>query len=413
MGKASKWIRNFLLGKRETDKKKEDSNSENARTAAAIVARAPKTRWSFGRSANKQVHHRRTRSSSFSSNGLAKHEIEEFETKPNYDKAIVLLPNANVKRTTKLMQKVKAREAEEGAAIKIQAVFRAYSKRNWMFPPKHEKNSDVDDLVGKKSFARFEGTCKATSIGKRLPSEETSDCNFPMYALPDVNSGTLWIGVGPAQGAMDIMNMNFDDTWGVFQGQMCYPNQPQMERTGNEYDRDARNLSMLEHENQLQMYPTSPSLTYRSFNGSMRQLENNLAKPRSKSTRDTFTFPQPEFIDPVSNDHPFIPSFMANTESSRAKARSQSEPKQRPKWRTKQASHQQTPSGELNVMQITPKQWPQSLGIVNAHENTDPWLSISHRLKTSLKDSDCDSTSTNLSNPSQYRSQVAHIASNR
>ncbi|KAK6911408.1 IQ motif, EF-hand binding site [Dillenia turbinata] len=124
MGKASKWITSFLLGKKETDKKKEDTNSDNTRTSTAIVARAPKRRWSFGRSANKQVHHRRTRSTSFSSNTLAKHESE----KSNYDKAIVILPNANVKQTTILMQKVKAREAEV-AAIKIQAVFRAYLAR--------------------------------------------------------------------------------------------------------------------------------------------------------------------------------------------------------------------------------------------------------------------------------------------
>jgi hypothetical protein len=99
MGKAGKWIRNFLLGKREQKYKKNDSSfsAEHHHPSTQPGSPRVKKRWSFGRAAGKRTSHKFSKS------------LDSIET-------------------TKLPIQATAEndDVENVAATKIQAVFRSY-----------------------------------------------------------------------------------------------------------------------------------------------------------------------------------------------------------------------------------------------------------------------------------------------
>jgi len=117
MGKASKWIRNFLLGKKDEKIKKIDASedSKSSNTGSLIVSPKVKRRWSFGkltggRITSKIVGHKFSRS--FDSGESAKLQIQALlETK------------ASRRLPTPLPRSYKDKNK---AATKIQAGFRSY-----------------------------------------------------------------------------------------------------------------------------------------------------------------------------------------------------------------------------------------------------------------------------------------------
>lgn len=91
------------------------------------------------------------------------------------------------------------------------------------------------------------------------------------------------------------------------------------------------------------------------------------------------------------------PSYMSNTESSKAKLRSQSEPKQRPMWRPKQKSRRSTSMKGVSVAateaqdQSTPSCLRHS-----EQENRNPWIIKLFRSAKQVKDSDADCSGVNV-----------------
>lgn len=118
MGKASKWIRNFLLGKKEDKIKKIDafcSEDKSGNTGSLIVSPKVKRRWSFGkltggRITSKVVGHKFSRS--FDSGDSAKLQIQP------------LLETKTPRHLPKPL--AKASKDKNKAATKIQASFRSY-----------------------------------------------------------------------------------------------------------------------------------------------------------------------------------------------------------------------------------------------------------------------------------------------
>ena len=130
MGKASKWIRNLLMGKRE-EKNKKETTSFSAESLAILAATDPKEkrRWSFGRSSNADISSNKS-SRSFESIVTIQPQtkvIAEFESKQNHATG---KPVAGHKTMKTILQAKPAAIAtgplENAAATKIQAIFRSY-----------------------------------------------------------------------------------------------------------------------------------------------------------------------------------------------------------------------------------------------------------------------------------------------
>ncbi|MCI23976.1 protein IQ-domain 14-like, partial [Trifolium medium] len=99
---------------------------------------------------------------------------------------------------------------------------------------------------------------------------------------------------------------------------------------------------------------------------------------------------------------------MANTESSRAKVRSQSAPKQRPDSFEKQPSRRRISVEGRNVPRPVRMQRSSSHVGAAAQNYHYPWSIKLDRSAVSLKDSECGSTSTMLTNTNYCRSLVAY-----
>ncbi|KAK4852213.1 hypothetical protein QYF36_022052 [Acer negundo] len=131
-------------------------------------------------------------------------------------------------------------------------------------------------------------------------------------------------------------------------------------------------------------------------------LVNNPETPEIIPGRASISGRKPDYLLPLPHhDHSFLPNYMANTESSKAKVRSQSEPKQRPGPNSKVTSMDRTGAISPVVTQTQRHSSPRS-----ADRNQDPWFVKLYRSKRLVKERESDANSTITSHSSYYGSSA-------
>ena len=148
-----------------------------------------------------------------------------------------------------------------------------------------------------------------------------------------------------------------------------------------------------------------------SFSTAQSSPQYHSAVSGADDSKHPFSFPGPAYAESMSYDYPLFPNYMANTESSRAKVRSHSAPKQRPDSLERQPSRRRPSVEGRNVPRPVRMQRSSSHVGSTAHNYQYPWSIKLDRSTVSLKDSECGSTSTVLTNTNYYRSLVAYDVS--
>ncbi|XP_020519947.1 protein IQ-DOMAIN 14 [Amborella trichopoda] len=464
MGKTSKWIRSFLGGRKEREKEKKEKPTEqrekemekltepsqpNENHSFTNVPPKEKRRWSFRRSTNKDPN---TNNSSLqTSNNQSSENLKESE-EDEQKKHAMAVAAATAAATDAVMAAAQAAAAvmrltavykpsliEERAAIRIQAMFRAYLARKALCALKGLVKIQAlvrGHLVRKQATAtlrcmqalltvqararaqRIQSSCeeihpviqKQTSIHRRSFQDNQFRQSTDMEKTMDEN--------------VKIVEMDLGESRGSSKSRISYSNPP-VERTEHRFSMHYathKEHSLPPHP-KLDLSPAPspafPDLSPRTSSGHFEDYSFTTAQSsphycsaisRADST-GPFTPSRPEYAESLSHEYSFFPNYMANTESSKAKARSQSAPKQRPDSYEKPASNnskrRSSTEGRGIPRGVRMQRSSSHVGATcKGYQYTGP-IKLD-RSTMSLKDSECGSTCSVLTTNTNYcRSLVA------
>lgn len=457
MGKTGKWIRNFLTGKkdkeRDREKDKEKLNSiaiENPSTPILIPPTTPKEkrRWSFRRSSATSAGHKDSISVDTiattppagqpildSENEQKKHAMAVAAATAAAAGAAVAAAQAAaaVIRLTAAATG-RAGAIEEAAAVKIQAAFRAHLARKALCALKGLVKLQAlvrGNLVRKQATATLRCmqalvTVQARARVQRIRmTEETKPVNQRQLTQRKSTQDNRFRNTNHDKDRgmeenIKIVEMDQGESKGSSKGRNSYSNHAQTERAEPRFSTNyATNHAYSKQDNQ-QISPAPSALTDmspRACSGhfeeycftttqSSPQCYSAVSKP--DCTGVPFAFPQTDCAESLSYDYPFFPNYMANTESSKAKVRSHSAPKQRPESFERQPSRRRASMEGRNIPRAMRMQRSSSHVGSTAQGYQYPWSIKLDRSTVSLKDSECGSTSTVLTNTNYCKSLFAY-----
>ncbi|KAF4365888.1 hypothetical protein CsatB_028830 [Cannabis sativa] len=377
MGKASKWIRNFLIGKKD-EKKKNDYSSHSTEYQLANIGSKPgtpkvKRRWSFGKSAGKGVSHKFSRSlDSIEAIKLPVHvPAEESGAQQNHAKALVVIQE----------------HIENDSATKIQAAFRSY--------------------LAKKALHALRGLVKLQALVRgHIVRKRTASTLMRMHALMSIQVRARVQRVQMAEEAELVVRSKLHND-------ISEDYRVRQTRLVSKSSSDYLNHAQIEALNSGRL---SISKRHQYEECSFSTAENSPRNYSAMSQRSPVIASSPRQLPNFSELMSYgYPNYMTNTKSSRAKVRSQSEPRQRPKFSTKQ-KNKQTETEMADGMydredyQLM-KRSSSQCKFDSEENNPDSWFIKLYRTKKSSK-SKFDSINTKKSHSNNYYDRFAEYEPN-
>ncbi|KAJ6351279.1 hypothetical protein OIU78_007238 [Salix suchowensis] len=392
MGKPGKWLKSFWTGKKDKEKKgSAQQNStpviENPVTPISIPPSTPKEkrRWSFRRSSATAAALKDSNSSEPSASPQPA-AVQGTLNSDNEQKmhAMAMAAAADAAAVIRLTAGTSRRNSaiEEAAAVKIQSFFRSY--------------------LARKALRALKGLVKLQAIvrGQLVRKQATATLRC-MQALVNVQARAraqrIWM-------AEDVKTSQRNS----IHRKSTQENRIRHANYENDGGMDQENIRILEVD-VGELKGTPSALTDMSPGACSGHFEDNsfgtaLSSPQYYSavskpdpSRIPFALPRPEYAESLSYEYPLFPNYMANTESFRAKVRSHSAPKQRPESFERQPGKRASIEGR-NVPRAVRMQRSSSHVGAAAQNYKYPWSIKLDRTTVSLKDSECGSTSTALTN---------------
>ncbi|XP_054801168.1 protein IQ-DOMAIN 19-like [Prosopis cineraria] len=348
MEKASKWIRNHLMGKKEAKYKVDRSYNENN------IAESPKVkrRWSLGRKSSTRTTGNATAhrfSASFDSSYSANLQVQSLlQTDAPYILSTCLLPKAPT-------------NIESSAATKIQAAFRSYLARKALLALRGLVKIQAQvrgHLVRKQTSATLRGMHALMAIQvrariQRLQTAQEANLLLPKYSPPHPQiSRDMVSGITPstAQESKDPKDMDLKEMLEIM-GSRSGPLDP----------------SDTEHA-VMSFYPKEKY-----------QYQDHALNAEPSSSRNSLSSNQRHSMSRA-------PNGLTRTESSRAKARSCSEPKQRPVQGTRRKNKPVESTKDLNFSLDGRRQSMSSNSLrFIYHGNEDHWVMNHYESSTDSK----------------------------
>ncbi|KAL1543294.1 IQ-domain [Salvia divinorum] len=364
MGKTRRWLRNILTAKKEKTKERESdqiSGTDHRPSSPISTAATPKEkrRWSFRRS---------------SASSPPKHApADPIQSEP-------ALPADH-----------KA-EDEAAAATKIQAVFRGYLARKALNALKGLVKLQAlvrGHLVRKQATATLRCMQALVAVQIRARANRLKMAAQDSKFLDQTN-------YSHRKSTHEYTFRNSNQDFGVEENvkivEMDEGDYKPATRARNSYSNHTQTAwsKQEHHESDLtSSLGTAESSPLQCYSAVLSKAEE---------ARLPFSYPRSEYAESLYND---CPNYMANTQSSRAKVRSHSAPRQRPPEGPPALESRRRPSIEgRNVPRAVRMQRSSSQV---AHY---PWSVKLDRSSVSLKDSECGSSSTVLTNTNYCRSLV-------
>uniref|UniRef100_A0A2P2KZL6 DUF4005 domain-containing protein n=1 Tax=Rhizophora mucronata TaxID=61149 RepID=A0A2P2KZL6_RHIMU len=213
-----------------------------------------------------------------------------------------------------------------------------------------------------------------------------------------------------------IVEMDLGEPKGSVKGRNSYTHNPRTEQAEHRLPTYCASNYALSKEENCHNSPEPSALTNMSpricsghfedysFSTAQSSPQYYSAISKPDPSRIPFAFPRPDYAESLSYDHPLYPNYMANTESFTAKVRSHSAPKQRPDSFERQPSRRRTSMEGRNVPRAVRMQRSSSHVWSTAQNFQYPWSVKLDRSAVSLRDSECGSTSTVLTNSNYCKS---------